>query len=237
MKKDSNYKRYAEWKGWGTDVVDSNFLARIEAGFLKLMQQAGVSSEASLLEIGFGNCYFLDWARKRGNTIIGIEIIQALVDEAINKGHTAMHGTLEEHGSKLDKNFDAIVALDVFEHMDLTQLQTSLTIASSCLKPGGSIIIRVPNGGSPFGLMLQNGDSTHMTTFTESKMRQICLDSDFELEWAGNPPRVFSGAKSVLKRCLAYGLRDIFEYVFGMAYFGMRKPMDPSIVFILRHKA
>ena len=41
------------------------------------------------------------------------------------------------------------------------------------LKPGGAIVLKMPNAGSPWGLQFQFGDLTHLTGYTPDSIRQM----------------------------------------------------------------
>jgi 2-polyprenyl-3-methyl-5-hydroxy-6-metoxy-1,4-benzoquinol methylase len=84
-------------------------------------------------------------------------------------------------------HFRAIIALDFYEHLPRELFRHFLAIASESLKPGGVLIMRGPNGDSPFvGLNLYN-DITHVWTYTTVAMRSllalegmtsVCFDDD-----------------------------------------------------------
>jgi 2-polyprenyl-3-methyl-5-hydroxy-6-metoxy-1,4-benzoquinol methylase len=71
-----------------------------------------------------------------------------------------------------EKNFDAVLALDFYEHLPREEFRRFLEAVLSRLKPGGILILRGPNGDSPFvGCNLYN-DITHVWAYTT-----ICLSA------------------------------------------------------------
>lgn len=86
-------------------------------------------------------------------------------------------------------HFNAIIALDFYEHLPRELFREFLAIASESLKSGGVLIMRGPNGDSPFvGLNLYN-DITHVWTYTTVALRallalngvtSVCFDDDTE---------------------------------------------------------
>jgi cyclopropane fatty-acyl-phospholipid synthase-like methyltransferase len=65
-----------------------------------------------------------------------------------------------------------LFAVDFIEHISKDDLMHFLKLAQAALKPGGCLILRYPNGDSPFvGLNLFN-DITHVWTYTTN-----CLSS------------------------------------------------------------
>ena len=69
--------------------------------------------------------------------------------------------------------FNAIIALDFYEHLSREDFRRFLDIAADALKPGGVLIMRGPNGDSPFvGLNLYN-DITHVWTYTTVALQAL----------------------------------------------------------------
>ena len=65
-----------------------------------------------------------------------------------------------------DSSLDVIVGIDFAEHISKDDFMTLLHHSGRTLKPGGKLILRLPNGGSPLvGLNLFN-DITHVWTYT-----------------------------------------------------------------------
>jgi len=76
--------------------------------------------------------------------------------------------------------FDAIIALDFYEHIPRERFRDFLQIASSRLKPGGVLILRGPNADSPLvGLNLYN-DITHIWAYTTTCLRVLCRLEGFQ---------------------------------------------------------
>ena len=54
---------------------------------------------------------------------------------------------------------------------------------------GGKFIARVPNGDSPFGMPLQNGDLTHQTIIGSGIMKYLSNSLGFKIIFLGAEPR------------------------------------------------
>ncbi|MCH8475204.1 MAG: class I SAM-dependent methyltransferase [Opitutales bacterium] len=230
----SDYDSYTKWKGWDTSELSNSNKERINASYHAILKKAKVPQAARILELGFGNGYFLEWARDHGYHSSGLEIIEELVTKAAANGHEVYCDRLLETNRFEPNSFDAIVAFDVFEHMSVDELRESLKKIDALLVVGGCVIARVPNAGSPFGQLLQNGDMTHLRAFTTTSMPQLLFDTALNQEWAGNSVRVLAGCRQKWKRYIAYILRDFLEWTLGFIYFGRRVAMDPTITLILR---
>ncbi|MCC5790905.1 MAG: class I SAM-dependent methyltransferase [Opitutales bacterium] len=233
----SNYDHYSKWKGWDTSELSMSNRERVNASYSAIIEKAKVPANSKILELGFGNGYFLEWAKGQGYQASGLEIIYELVAKAAANGHEVYSDRLLETHRFQPNSFDAIVAFDVFEHMCIDELRGSLKKIDDLLVAGGCAIVRVPNAGSPFGQLLQNGDMTHLTAFTTASMPQLLLDTNLTQEWAGNSVRVLDGSRQKWKRRIAYIMRDILEWTLGFIYFGRRIAMDPTITLILRKRS
>jgi SAM-dependent methyltransferase len=226
----SFYDDYAAHKRWGGgDLADD--LDRYSVTFRKLRLPHG----CSILEIGFGEGRFLDWAKRHGHTAEGVEILPEMVDFARARGHVVHLGPvhkLEEAGPR----FDLIAAFDVIEHLTLQEILDLLESAHLLLKDGGRIVMQFPNGGSPFSALYQSGDVTHRCALSLSLMRQICPAKGWTVSKFFNARVSSRHPLKWLKWKLAHGLRDVLEIIFGLAYYGTRCPLDPNIIVVLERR-
>lgn len=226
------YDTYVEFKGWtgeeATVDIDS---------YLAEVSRAGVSAPARVLEIGFGEGHFMDWARSAGYSVTGVELIDELVGQCGKRGHTVFSGTPQEAIDPAAQSFDLIVAFHVFEHQTLEELADLLRFCEKILSPGGKILAQFPNGGSPFSRLYQNGDITHVIALTENSLKQIAGMVGLVCDGAFNGARSMrSGQRHWLFKKAAYTFRDVIETVVGNAYYGRRVPMDPNLSVILSRR-
>jgi len=222
------YDSYTAFKNWSVPGE----VTRPE-DFESLLRDAGLPpGPLDLLDYGFGEGVFLDWAKAAGHRVIGVEILPEMVDTATARGHRAI---LAE---RLDQDLgetrlDAIVLLDVMEHLDRPAFRGLMALARKALKPGGMIVARFPNGDSPVFGRYHNGDLTHERPLTASSVGQQAAPEGMKVVRAFNPRPVPPQALKALKRRAAYAARDLIETVLGFIYFGYRFPMDPNIAVTL----
>jgi 2-polyprenyl-3-methyl-5-hydroxy-6-metoxy-1,4-benzoquinol methylase len=232
------YNNYVAWKGWQPDLpIPLHTIAYYEAEIPDYLRRP----RTRLLEIGFGSGTFLDWARSQDLEVTGLEIIQPLVEQAASRGHRVFNYDLS---SKEDQPppfsndlFDGIIAFDVFEHLDTDSIAYSLKRLSPHLSESGIILLRFPNGDSPFSLHFQNGDYTHKTWLNRSKLEQICLSGGFEVLSYRNSKRVTKGLSLRPLRSLIFCIRNAIELAVGYIYYSKRLPLDPNATAILRKTA
>ena len=219
------YDNYVEFKNWSDGPKQGE-----TASFANILDSVGRSGTLDLLEVGFGDGSFMDWARDSGHKIAGLEIIPELVEGARDRGHEAY---LITQDMTMDRGFDAIIAIDVLEHLDVSQFGDFFTLSEKVLKNNGVVVGRFPNGDSPFFGRYQYGDYTHDKPLSWRALHQIAIQHGFQVAKAVNPRPRPSRFASRIKQQLAYLVRDAIETILGFAYFGYRTPMDPNIIVIM----
>jgi 2-polyprenyl-3-methyl-5-hydroxy-6-metoxy-1,4-benzoquinol methylase len=222
------YKSYASFKNWGqAEGVDR------PEDFAHLLRDAGLPPTGlDILDFGFGEGLFLDWARSAGHTVTGVEILPEMVARARGRGHKALLAETadQELGAA---GFDVIVLVDVLEHLTREDFRSLMILARKVLKPGGMVLAQFPNGDSPLFGRYHYGDLTHERPLTALAVGQWALPEGMTVVHAFNPRPVPSQLTRALKRRAAYLVRDLVEKALGMIYFGRRFPMDPNVAIIL----
>lgn len=219
---------YRAWKHWNETFRPSELDARYFAG-----EFAGHGLKgARVLEIGFGAGAFLAWAAGQGALVSGCELIRDLCEEGKAKGFDTRYGSLEVFGSE-EHSFDLIVALDVLEHIEIHELPGLLRQVAHLLRPGGRMIVRTPNGASPWGLLFQNGDMSHVTRLSPGVYEQVSLGSGLQLEECRNAFRVLD-PRHPMKDRLRFAVRDLINRVVAFAYGFWDAPLDPNLVAVFR---
>jgi SAM-dependent methyltransferase len=82
--------------------------------------------------------------------------------------------------------FDALLALDVLEHLDTDALVAVMEAAREALRPGGVVVVQAPNALAPLS-PLRYADLTHARAFTAGSLAQL-------FRAAGLTPRAFHEA-------------------------------------------
>lgn len=236
----SSYRGYEEWKQWSKDAFGT-WSVGDAAYFSAELKRAGVASCDGLrvYEIGFGNGAFAGYVTADGGRYVGSELNDTLVERARKFGLNVFHGgikqVLNEH--KL-ASFDAVVAFDVLEHLDVAQIKSFLLDAGELLRPGGIVLARVPSGDSPFGRGIFHGDVTHRTALGSSAVRQLAAQTGFEVADIGPPrlPMFGLGAVRAIRRGgiqLAQGM--IARFINVVFHDGQPRVITPNMVFVLKN--
>jgi 2-polyprenyl-3-methyl-5-hydroxy-6-metoxy-1,4-benzoquinol methylase len=225
------YASYVEWKRWDGAFETSDKEARYLAAEFDDIPLRG----RRVLEIGFGNGGFLAWARDQGADVAGIELHAEMLDAARRQGFVALDRSLAELASAGER-YDVVVAFDVIEHWDTTELIENFRHVRTLLAPGGFFLARFPNGQSPFGRAFQHGDFTHKSTLTTYKIEYLGAASGLDIVRIANPCRVpsRSGMLGSLRQWWLARRRRRIERSIARLYGIRRLPLDPNLVAVLR---
>lgn len=142
---DALHQRYREMR-------DDEYLAE-EPGRRATARQiiklvAARSSTGRLLEVGCGHGLLLDEARRRGYDVVGLELSRESAAHAREElGLPVYELTLDQFAAQSnDVRYDAILLVDVIEHLD-DPLQ-ALDLCISLLAPGGALCVVTPDPSS-----------------------------------------------------------------------------------------
>lgn len=131
---------------YGDLETRSRTLMDFERGLDLLEKEPGRTADRAILDVGFGNGMFLALAKKRRWRVEGIDTSSKNLEMARTKFALELRrGTLEDLQGKKG-SYDAISFWDVLEHTP--EPHDTLRKASLMLKPGGLILIAVPNDRS-----------------------------------------------------------------------------------------
>ncbi len=172
---ENSYSRFKGWHQSEFGQFKSHWAAYYNKEIAMCLKQSRSETGQNLkiLEIGYGNGSFMGWAKSEGHSVFGVEIESEQLDRARSNGFV-VGCSVNEIAQMLDeKDFDGIVAFDVFEHLQYSELKDLLAQIDTVLKPGGWILARFPNGDSPFGRINQNGDLTHKIAIGTTAVEQI----------------------------------------------------------------
>lgn len=218
-------KAYVDWKSWQRADFGRPTAASC-AYFSKLWTTfiGGSRTPYRVLEIGFGNGQFLGWCQQQGQAVAGVETNGELLACARQAGFDS-HASLTELS---DKGFDLIVLFDVIEHLPETELPAYLRMLKHRLAENGQIILRTPNGGSPFGLNNQHGDPTHTAILTRNKLKYLAHGAGLRVHYCGKDiyplysGRLHSLPGRLLRCVLSRGLEALIRFAFA--------PQPPGIL-------
>ncbi|MDB5266922.1 MAG: putative methyltransferase [Parcubacteria group bacterium] len=100
----------------------------------------------TLLEIGCGRGEFLHKAKEKNINVTGLELNENAVQAGQAKGFNILHESIEDHAKANPHEYDVVCSFQVAEH--IANIGAFMQASIDALKPGGKLIICVPNNGS-----------------------------------------------------------------------------------------
>jgi len=171
------------------------------------------NKKAHILEVGCGLGQFLYFLRKQGyENYLGIDIGEEQVELCRHYVTESVQRIVDTRLFLLSqpKAYDAIVFIDVFEHLDDDELLPILDAVSGALTESGKLIISVPNAACITALMTLYGDLTHRRLFTEGSIHQLLSSAGFEnIQILPNEKKVIRSFRSRRERWI-WTLREKF---------------------------
>lgn len=211
---------YLDWKAWGNESFGA--LNKTQASYFRAeldKTQRRFPADSQVLEIGFGNGGFLAFGRRMRWRIQGTELNADLVGAGARAGFDVRH--TNHLRSYADATFDLIVAFDVLEHISQENLLEFLSEAMRTLKPDGRFLARFPNGDSPFGLVHQNGDFTHVNSIGSGKVQYLARKLGVDLVFMGSEAQPIWGVAPALwlHRLFAVPIKKIIGVLVKLIFF------------------
>ncbi|MCH2023537.1 MAG: methyltransferase domain-containing protein [Saprospiraceae bacterium] len=135
-----------------------------------------------ILEIGCGAAGFLSTLSKKGFEITGLELNKKAVNDGQKKGLDVHFQSIQEHAKENPEKYDIVCSFQVVEH--IADVHSFIEASLMSLKPGGLMIISVPNNDSFINLESNtlNLPPHHMGLWTEESLRN--LEKIFNIETA-----------------------------------------------------
>lgn len=98
-----------------------------------------------LIEIGCGEGFFLEQARKRNWEVYGTELSPEAIQICASK-NLNVKSSVDQFGIKVEEAFDIVVSIEVIEHLPYPLKEAQLY--SQLLRPGGALYVTTPNFNS-----------------------------------------------------------------------------------------
>ncbi len=149
---------YADWK-WDYDIAEKY-----------------INNETSVLDIGCGEGKFLSFLKKEKNcNCSGLELNEKAKKIACNNNLNVENEFIQTHALSNKDKYDVVTFFQVLEH--ISQIDSFLKAAIEVVKPGGKIILAVPNN-EPYYLTYDkdhflNLPPHHMGWWNEDSLKSL----------------------------------------------------------------
>ena len=139
-----------------------------------------------ILEVGCAYGSFIQKASVDfGVSAIGLELNKIASEEGRKSGLNILNEGIEVHASKNNGTYDLVCSFQVLEH--ITSVHSFIEAKIDCLKPGGKLLIGVPNNDSFLGLdswNILNIPPHHMGLWNEEALKN--LESIFPIKFCNS---------------------------------------------------
>lgn len=229
-----DYENYGAFKGGSPQSGPGLRLAqalRLKNRYIRFLNRT--HKDQPVVEVGCGNGQFIRTLLAQGYTDVrGVEpskSYQPVVDPAlIFCGYATEY--LQTRAAAL---IGTVIALDVFEHIPVSDLKTLLHLIHTRLVPGGIVVFRVPNMASPLAMVNYFGDLSHTTPLSEISIRQLTFGSGLVVHAVHPEPFGYPRSLGALIGVLLWPLYKWMIFCI-LAAFGMRcRVMTPNLVCVL----
>ena len=205
------YDNYDKTHGIFSDETESAWERRFQGHISELRLTLPSNRTAPILDFACGDGLLLAVAQSLGySDLTGVDLSEALLQTAAKRSSAKLNHAdgLEFLKANPDGAFEAIIAFDIFEHLTRPELLEVGREIARTLKPGGRLILRVPNGASPFSGNLLWSDLTHERPFTKMSCAQLLRPLGFEhIEALEIGPVEVHGLKSGIQAALWHFFR------------------------------
>jgi 2-polyprenyl-3-methyl-5-hydroxy-6-metoxy-1,4-benzoquinol methylase len=175
-----------------------------------------------LLEVGCASGYFLAMLRDLGWDVCGVEPNMCAAQRARDAGLDVRTGTLEQIAFP-NCSFDVVIMMHVLEHVP--DPLATLAEVMRILKPGGMLIVAVPNCASLsarlFGERWSGWDlPRHLTHFTPNSLQQMLDKVGLRVESMHdqrNPNIIFRSLRISRDESTSIIMRSLYNFLLTVA--------------------
>jgi 2-polyprenyl-3-methyl-5-hydroxy-6-metoxy-1,4-benzoquinol methylase len=186
-----------------------------------------VHSQPRILDLGCGPGNLLAALERAGYTdLSGVDISAEQVAIARRSFPGVEQADVFEYlGREELGSFDLITAFDLLEHLTRDEASDFLRLVHGRLRSGGSLVLQLPNGDSPFAGSVYWSDLTHETQYTAISLRHLLEACGFRgCEFQEHGPTPLSAAgmvRTVLWKGVRLGIRALHLVETGMPSTGI----------------
>lgn len=142
-----------------------------------------------ILDLGFGQGHFLEAARARGMSSLGIDRDASLVSSAVKRGFDARQGDVRELDALVPTKVDGAIAAHLIEHLHPYEVGDLLAAVARRVKRGGSFVVATPNF-SDWRVASEWFwyDPTHVRPYAAQTVEQLADAREWCLDAEGTEP-------------------------------------------------
>jgi 2-polyprenyl-3-methyl-5-hydroxy-6-metoxy-1,4-benzoquinol methylase len=138
--------------------------------------------DAEIIDAGCGAGNLIYWMQKQGYANargVDSSVDQIAAGQALGIANLEVADllrVLKENSGR----YQLIFMRDVLEHIEKQQVLPMLDMCLDALRPGGSLVMQMPNGASPVVGRVLYGDFTHESAYTVTSLSQLMLLAGYD---------------------------------------------------------
>jgi 2-polyprenyl-3-methyl-5-hydroxy-6-metoxy-1,4-benzoquinol methylase len=143
-----------------------------------------VLPDGELLEIGPGRGELAHHLSSQGRLVMleSSEMLGERLKKEVGGDCELRIGSWSSLGESDHHRFAAVFALHVLEHVPWEEVLGLLVETRKCIKPGGALVLEVPNMAHPFSGHSRYADFTHRTGFTSESLFHVLKAAGFRVD-------------------------------------------------------
>jgi 2-polyprenyl-3-methyl-5-hydroxy-6-metoxy-1,4-benzoquinol methylase len=177
--KDYDYSLY--YRNWH-DETDEHFRLAVRGHTEQLTPLLPDAPSGKALDLGCGMGFAIVALHAMGYAeVSGIDVDATQVDSCVRRGLQVVR--VDDSATFLRQRreeYDLVTMLDVLEHVPVTEQIELMRAVYEALKPGGRVVVQVPNANSVLASRWRYNDHTHHGSFTEHSLAFVLLNAGFE---------------------------------------------------------
>jgi 2-polyprenyl-3-methyl-5-hydroxy-6-metoxy-1,4-benzoquinol methylase len=142
-----------------------------------------IKPSSRLLDVGCGKGAFVRKAGQAGSIAVGLELNSESAAEARARGLDVRNEMVGDHAEQHTECYDFVCSFQVLEH--IADVRKFLTDCLVCLRPGGTLILGVPNNAGFVGMdqdAVLNMPPHHMGLWTKDSLSALAKLFPIELK-------------------------------------------------------
>jgi 2-polyprenyl-3-methyl-5-hydroxy-6-metoxy-1,4-benzoquinol methylase len=169
--------------------------------------------DTPILDLGCGWGGFLAFLQTKGyRELVGVDASPQQIEIAKRLGLDRVEvGDIFATLAQRQNYYGCISAFNILEHLNKEEVLPFLKAAKAALKPGGCLLLEIPNASSLFGSRTRYWDFTHELSFCPTSLLQILSVTGFENVKLQERAPVVHGSKSWLRSILWKSIRQVLS--------------------------
>ena len=166
------------------------------------------------LDLGCGQGHLMDLAhRSLGyREVSGVDLSPEMVAQARQRGYEVAETDVLSALDGFPANSAGVIScFDIIEHMPKDEGFRLMQLTFAALKPGGIMLLKLPNAYGPMGFGITANDLTHEAAYTESTLLQMGTLAGFFAGEAREVAPLPHGLKSSVRGLLWKFLRTVLR--------------------------